>query len=381
MIKKRISFLLVLTLVVSMALVGCGAKSEDKTKTEDKTNTEDTSKIDEKTIKKVAMATDSGSIDDKSFNQGTWEGIEKYQADKGTIEGIYTKPAGTEHADYVTAINTLIDAGNEIIVTPGFMFGTAVNESAKSHPDTKYILIDGMPTEEGSYDFVKHDNVVSIYFAEHEAGFLAGITAALSSETGKVGYIGGMEIPAVQKFGWGFKAGVKHANEKFGTNVVVDKYHYQGSFTDIAGGSTTASGMYDSGIDIIFTAAGGTGTGVFNEAKERAEKGSNVKVIGVDVDQFTEGLLKDGKTSVTLTSAVKGIGLAAYNYIDAELNGTFPGGEILNLTLKEDAVGLPQENPNLSEEILTKVEEVKKEVVAGNVVVPATEADLEEFLK
>jgi len=362
MIKKKISLLLVLTLVVSMMVVGCGEKSEDKTKI------------------KVAMATDSGSIDDKSFNQGTWEGLEKYEADKGTIKAIYTKPAGTEHADYVTAINTLIDAGNEIVVTPGYMFGTAVNESAKSHPDTKYILIDGMPTEEGSFDFVKHDNVVSIYFAENETGFLAGIAAALSSETGKVGYIGGMEIPAVQKFGWGFKAGVNYANKKYGTSVVVDKYHYQGSFSDTAGGSTTASGMYDSGIDIIFVAAGGTGTGVFNEAKERAEKGSNVKVIGVDVDQFSEGLLKDGKTSVTLTSAVKGIGLSAYEYVDAALNGNFPGGEILNLSLKEDAVGLPEENPNLSEEILAKIEEAKKEVVEGKFVVPATEEDLETLL-
>ncbi len=361
MFKKSLSILLILVLMLSL-FVGCAPKQEEPQGEQPEAPVAE--------LIKVGMVTDSGTIDDKSFNQGTWEGILQYKNDKGTIAEKYLQPSGEQHTDYVNAINDLVDTDYEIIVTPGFKFETAINEAATNHRDNTFIIIDGMP-HNGDYNFVKHDNVVSVFFNEHEAGFLAGVAAALQSESGKLGFIGGMEIPAVQKFGWGFVAGVKYANNSFGTTAEVSDYLYQGTFTDVAAGQTLAAGMYNKGVDIIFAAAGGVGVGVFNEAKQRAEKDEKVFVVGVDVDQFEIGKIKSGK-SVTLTSAVKGIDVAAYNYIDDKINGNFPGGEIITLGLVDEAVGLPKENPNLSADTLEKVEQAKKDVLNKKVVVPST---------
>jgi basic membrane protein A and related proteins len=367
---KKLLSVLVALLVTASVFAGC-AKKEQPQPTPEQPKTQE--------LTKVGMVTDSGTIDDKSFNQGTWEGILKYKQDKNSIEEKYLQPSGEQHTDYINAINDLVDSGYKIIVTPGFKFETAVNEAAASHKETAFILIDGQP-HKGDFNFVKHDNVVSVFFAEQEAGFLAGVAAALSTKTGKLGFVGGMEIPAPQRFGWGYKAGVHYANKTFGTNAKVTDYVFQGTFNDVAGGQTLAAGMYNKGVDIIFHAAGGVGVGVFNEAKQRAENGKKVYVIGVDVDQYETGKIKDG-SSVTLTSAMKGIDVAAYNYIDDKLNGKFPGGEVINLTLAENGVGLPQDNPNLTQDVLSKVDQAKKDILAKKVVVPATQADLDNYLK
>jgi basic membrane protein A len=367
--KKTLALVLVLVMAVSI-FAGC-AKTETQEPVDEQPTT--TEKV------KVGMVTDSGTIDDKSFNQGTWEGILQYKNDKGTIEEKYLQPTGEQPTDYINAINDLVDTGYEIIVTPGFKFETAINEAASEHTNTAFILIDGQP-HNGDGNFVKHDNVVSVYFNEHEAGFLAGVASALSTKTGKLGFIGGMEIPPVQRFGWGFKAGVAYANETYGTTAEIVDYIYQGTFNDVAGGQTLAAGMYNKGIDIIFHAAGGVGVGVFNEAKQRAEKGESVYVVGVDVDQYEEGKISNG-SSVTLTSAIKRIDVAAYTYIDAKINGTFPGGEVITLTMAENGVGLPQENPNLTDDVKAKVEEARQAVLSGSVTVPSTQEALDEFLK
>jgi len=376
MFKKSITLLLVFVLMVSL-FAGCAPKQQEQPPAAE------TPEAPAAELVKVGMVTDSGTIDDKSFNQGTWEGILKYKNDKGTIEEKYLQPSGEQHTDYVNAINDLVDAEYEIIVTPGFKFETAINEAAGNHKDNTFIIIDGYP-HSGDYNFVKHDNVASIFFTEHEAGFLSGVAAALETKSGKLGYIGGMEIPAVQKFGWGYVAGVKYANETFGTNAEVTDYLYQGTFTDVAAGQTLAAGMYNKGVDIIFAAAGGVGVGVFNEAKQRAEKGEKVFVVGVDVDQYEMGKIKSGE-SVTLTSAMKRIDVAAYNYVDDKINGSFPGGEIITLSLADEGVGLPKDNPNLTADTIAKVEQAKKDVLDKKAVVPSTAeeitaAGLEKYL-
>lgn len=370
---KRGNFfkLISVVLLIAVLISGCTGKQEDASK--------ETGQVENKEAAKVGMVTDSGTIDDKSFNQGTWEGILKYKEDTKAIQEKYLQPSGQQHTDYVNAINDLVDAGYKIIVTPGYKFETAVNEAAGNHKDVTFVLIDGM-THEGDFNFVKHDNVVCVYFNEHEAGFLAGVAAALSTKTGKLGFIGGMEIPPVQRFGWGYKAGVKYANSKYGTQAEIIDYIFQGTFDDTAAGQTLASGMYDKGADIIFHAAGGVGVGVFNEAKQRAQKGEKVFVIGVDVDQYELGKIPNGE-SVTLTSALKRIDVAAYNYIDAKLKGNFPGGEIITLSFADKGVGLPAENPNLSEDVMKKVKEVEKDILDKKVKVPGTQEELDAFLK
>lgn len=359
--KRILALSMTLVLALSFALTGCGSNESDLTK--------------------VGMVTDSGTIDDKSFNQGTWEGIQKYKEDKGTIEVTYQKPDNEADTDYLNAINDLVDNGYEIIVTPGFKFETAIFAAQEDHPETTFILIDGTPHDAAYENFKIGENTVSIFFNEHEAGFLAGVAAALSTETGKLGFVGGMEIPPVQKFGWGYQAGVKYANDNFGSSAEIVDYIFEGSFNNVAGGQQIASGMYDKGIDIIFHAAGGVGVGIFSEAKERAASDEAVWVIGVDSNQYDAGLLEDGETSVTLTSALKRVDVAAYNYIDAKLNDQFPGGKEIRLSLADNAVGIPDDNPNLSDDVEDKVAEAKKAVLDGDVTVPENQEELDAFLQ
>jgi len=370
---KKILSALVSSILIASLCTSCVQKGGD---TGDKVNegTESVEKV------KVGMVTDSGTIDDKSFNQGSWEGIQRYEKEKGTIEAQYLKPNDVQETDYINAIDTLVETGNKIIVTPGYKFETAVNKAADTHKDVSFILLDGQ-THGGDNQFVKHDNVVCVYFNEHEAGFLVGIAAALSTKTGKLGFIGGMKIPPVEKFYYGYQAGVNYANQKLGAKATITDTQFQGSFDNIPAGQTLAAGMYGKGIDIIFHAAGGVGNGVFNEAKARAEKGEKVWVIGVDSDQYEQGLLKDGKTSVTLTSAIKKVDVAAYNYIDAKLNDKFPGGEVITLTIKENGVGIPEENPNLSDDVLSKIDSVTQEIKEGKIIVPQTQKEVDDFLK
>ncbi len=353
--KKKFS-MLTIALAASLGLVACGTGEGDKG-----TTTNGEAKI------KVGMMTDSGTIDDKSFNQGTWEGIKRYESENGTIEAQYIKPGGEATQDYLEAADNLLAKGNELIIAPGFKFEEAIGKLQAENPETKFVILDGEP--EGGVA----ENSVGIYFAEQEAGFLAGIAAALETKTGKVGFIGGMVIPAVQKFGYGFVTGVAYANANLGTNVEVADYLYNGTFHDVSGGQAQAGGMYDKGIDIIFVAAGGVGNGVIAEGKVRAEAGDDVYVIGVDVDQYEDGIISDG-SSVILTSAIKRIDNAAYDKIDELVNGTFTGGQVITMDAKNDGVGLPAENPNLSEATQQAADEAFELIKNGTIVVP-TELD------
>ena len=354
--KKKIISLALSALMVT-GLVGCGSNDS---------NSGNTGNSSETTLK-VGMVTDSGTIDDKSFNQGTWEGIKRYESENGTIEAQYIKPGGEATQDYLEAASNLLTAGNEMIIAPGFKFKEAIGKLQGENPETKFVILDGEP--EGGVA----ENSVAIYFAEQEAGFLAGIAAALETKTGKVGFIGGMVIPAVQKFGYGFVTGVAYANANLGTNVEVADYLYNGTFSDVSGGQAQAGGMYDKGIDIIFVAAGGVGNGVIAEGKVRAEAGDDVYVIGVDVDQYEDGIISDG-SSVILTSAIKRIDNAAYDKIDELVNGTFTGGQVITMDAKNDGVGLPAENPNLSEATQQAADEAFELIKNGTIVVP-TELD------
>ena len=220
-------------------------------------------------------------------------------------------------------------------------------------------------------------------FKEQEAGYLAGYAAALKSKTGKVGFIGGTKIPPVERFGIGFVQGAKAANKD-----VKIMYNYSGTFSDTNKGKTLAATMYDSGADVIFVAAGNTGNGVISEAKERGvldmSKGGEVKhwVVGVDKDQYEEGIFKgkdkDGKEvqkSVVLTSAVKNIEVAVTKILNEIKADKFQNGKH-TFGIKENGVGIPKENPNLSEDIKGKITKAIEELKSGKVEVVATGDEL-----
>lgn len=350
---------LALFFVGLLALVGCGKQEEQQ-------------------IVKVGMVTDSGSIDDKSFNQGSWEGILNFQSKHENVEVQYIQPNGETLQDFVSAIDNLILAGNEVVVMPGFAFEETAHVVAKEHPEIEFILIDGQPSENGEY--VTHDNVVSIFFTEHEAGFLSGVASALQTQTGKLGFVGGFNIHSVAKFGYGYVAGVAYANKHFGTDAYVTDYVYAGSFTDVDGGKAIGGGLYDKGVDIIHHAAGGVGVGVIAEAKTRSENGQDVYVVGVDVDQYSEGVTSNGN-SIMLTSSMKRLDVAVTTQLTHWLNGEFKGGQAITMDYTQDGVGLPLENPNLTEATIGQLKEVEKVLSEGGVKVPSTVEELHTFLE
>ncbi|MBP2646327.1 MAG: basic rane lipoprotein [Firmicutes bacterium] len=320
----------------------------------------------------IGMVTDSGTIDDKSFNQGTWEGLGKAGAELG-YKPKYLKPSGTTQADYDKEIANLHDAGALMIVTPGFKFENSIFSAQEKYPDTKFVIIDGVPHPGSDYSKIKiASNTVAINFAEHEAGFIAGVAAALQLKSGDVGFIGGMEIPAVQKFNWGFQQGIKYANANLGTSVSLkaENIIYQGTFSDVAAGQQLAAQMYDKGVKVIFAAAGGVGTGVINEAISRTKAGNPVWVVGVDIDQYTQGFYDADKTkSVVLTSAMKYVNQATYDMVKSLKDGKFPGGQTLTFNAKNKGIGLPEKNPNLSAEVISKVADIFAKLQSGEVVV------------
>ncbi|WP_319559642.1 BMP family ABC transporter substrate-binding protein [Marispirochaeta sp.] len=358
---KKILVLLVTIAIVFSLVTSCSKKDE---------GTAETSQA-----MKVGMVTDAGTIDDKSFNQGTWEGIQAAAEDMN-IDIKYLKPTGTTEADYLKEIGNLYDAGYKFIVTPGFKFETAIYQAQSKYTDAKFVLLDGVP-HPGDYNTDVGSNTVSIFFAEHESGFMAGVATALELNEGETAFIGGMEIPPVQKFNWGFQQGVTYANKNLGTSITInpDNVVYQGSFDNVAAGQQLAAQMFDKGVDAIFCAAGGVGVGAINEAKARAKSGENVWIVGVDVDQYAEGIY-EGKKSIILTSAMKRIDQAAYDMIKAELEGNFPGGQILTLDATNNGVGIPEENPNLSAGTQAKTEEVFSDLQAGTISVSAEQGSL-----
>jgi basic membrane protein A len=365
--KKGLIATIITVLTTMIFLVGCGS---------DNNGSSDSASGDGSgSDLMVGMVTDAGTIDDKSFNEGTWTGILQAKEDFGITEK-YLKPAGTTEADYMQEITNLYDADFKFIVTPGFKFETAVFQAQSQYEDAKFVLIDGSP-HNGDFNPVVGENTVSIFFAEHEAGFLAGVATALELKEGEAGFIGGMEIPPVQKFNWGFQQGIAYANENLDTNVSIKEENvvYQGTFDDVAAGQQIAGAMFDRGVNVIFAAAGGVGVGAINEAKTRVAGGDEVWMVGVDVDQYEEGKMDNGE-SVILTSAMKKIDTAAADMIKAEIDGEFPGGETLTFDAKNDGVGLPEENPNLSDETSTKVGEIFELIKSGEVEVSAEQGGL-----
>ena len=352
--KKKFLALLMCGIIGSLSLTGCGNSGSETPKSD----------------LKVGMVTDAGTIDDKSFNQGTWEGIERAGKELG-VETNYLKPAGTTEADYSKEIANLYDTGYKFIVTPGFKFETAIFAAQDKYKDAQFVILDGAP-QDGQSNYNVADNTVAIYFAEHEAGFLAGVAAAVELKEGALGFIGGMEIPSVQKFNWGFQQGVAYANANLGTNMTIEESNvvYQGSFDNVPAGQQLAAGMFDKGVKAIFCAAGGVGVGAITEGVERSAKGQEAWIIGVDTDQYTEGFYDADKTkSCILTSAVKYIDNASFDMIKAQLEGKFPGGQTLTFDIKNDGVGIPTENPNLSDETEKIVADVVQQMKDGKIVV------------
>lgn len=370
MLKSRFLMILVFLLTFGVFLAACGSSDEGEDtggdSGDDSSNEEASSE--ENSDFSVAMVTDVGGVDDKSFNQSAWEGLQAFGEENGMSKGEGFDYAQSESdADYATNLNRLVRQDYDLIYGIGYLLQPAIAEVAEQYPDTNFALVDSV--QEG-------DNIASIVFKEHQGSFLAGVAAAKKTTTNKVGFVGGVDGSLINKFEAGFVAGVKSVNADIEVEV-----EYAESFNDSQKGQAIASNMYSKDIDVIYHASGGTGNGVFAQAKDikNSNPDESVWVIGVDRDQHEEGQI--GDTNVTLTSMVKRVDIAVQNVSEQAMNGEFPGGEVLEFGLEDDAVSIARTNEEaMTDEITSAVEEWKEKIINGDVEVPSTREELETFI-
>ncbi|AQU79792.1 MULTISPECIES: BMP family protein [Planococcus] len=355
MTKRKFGLGLSLMLAAGTMLAACGSDEDTTTdKTDEGKGGEETADF------SVAMVTDVGGVDDKSFNQSAWEGLQQFGEENGLKKGDggFDYLQSASDADYNTNLNNLIRRDFDVVYGIGFLMEGAVKEIAEQQPEAQIAIVDAV---------VDAPNVASVLFKEQEGAFLAGVAAALMSETKKIGFVGGMEIPVIERFEAGFLEGVAAVDDSIKVDV-----QYTGAFDKAELGKTTANRMYSAGADIIFHAAGGTGNGVFTEAKERKEANpdDNIWVIGVDADQYDEG--QTGDANVTLTSVLKRVDTAVINISEQAMAGEFPGGETVTYGLADEGVGLADSRGAIPEDVMKKIEEFQKQVIDGDIEVPET---------
>ncbi len=312
---KKILAIALAVMLVSMSLVACTGDGGGAS-----------------TGAKIALITDKGNIDDKSFNQGSWEGVLQFaEAEKITHQ--YIKPEDATDDDYLAAIDLAITGGAEVVVTPGFLFEVAVYEAQTKYPDVKFILLDGSPHTADYSDFTTKDNVASIVYAEEQSGYLAGYAAVMDGMT-ELGFMGGMAVPAVQAFGYGYLMGAEDAAEEMGLadGSIKALYHYTGDFAETDSNKATAKAMYQEGVDVIFACGGSVGKSVMSAAAE-----AGAKVIGVDVDQRYD-------SDTVMTSAAKGLATSVVDVLTSiyktDSFATY-GGKTTVFNAENDGVGLP----------------------------------------
>ena len=327
--KKTSKFLaLLLSCSMTLALAACGGGAKETPAPSEAPAESAAAESAASGEATIAMITDKGDINDKSFNQGTWEGIQAYCEANGK-ECKYYKPVEATTDAYTAMIEQDINDGHKIIVTPGFLFEEPIYNVQDKYPDVSFILIDGNPHNADYSDYKTADNTVGILFSEEQVGYLAGYAAVKDGYT-KLGFLGGQAVPAVVRYGYGFVQGADAAAAEMGTKVDM-MYYYTGGFDATPEAQALAAGWYQAGTEVIF----GCGGSVGNSAMAAAEQ-NNGKVIGVDVDQSPE-------SATVISSAMKGLAEAVSQMLDAYYAGSFPGGQNLTLGAKEEAVKLPMD--------------------------------------
>ena len=306
---------------------------------------------------KIAMITDTGGINDQSFNQSAWEGLQRLRDETGAeVNYIESKQSG----DFTTNFETLIDNGNTLCWGIGYACADAVIEAADANPNVSFACVDNAFGNSSP-------NVTGVVFRAEESSFMVGYIAAAVSKTDKVGFVGGIRSEVIEQFQYGFEAGVDYANKKLGKNVTVVS-QYAESFSDAAKGKSIANKMFTDGCDIVYHAAGGTGTGVIEAAKE-----SGNYAIGVDRDQAY--LAPEN----VLTSSLKNVDIAVDLVSRQHILGRKIGGKNLSFGLTEDAVGIPEHHENYSDEIYNEAIEIGEKIKNGEIDPPATEIELKKF--
>src|SRR4051794_21360819 len=305
---------------------------------------------------KVGLAYDVGGRGDKSFNDLAAAGLEKAKSDLSITTKELSAVQGESDQQKQDRLDLLAKAGFNPIIAVGFAYAKALGTVAPKYPNIHFAIIDD--------DSVKAANVEGLLFHEEQSSFLVGVAAALATKTKNVGFIGGVQTPLIQKFQAGYAAGVKAVNPAIKVQVAyLSQAPDFSGFNDPAKAKVTAEGQYDGGADVVYHAAGGSGAGLFQAAKEK-----NKLAIGVDSDQYNSAPADE--KSLILTSALKGVDTAVFNFIESDANGKFTAGST-RFGLKENGVGYATSNPKI-DPYKAKIEDYKAKIIDGSITVPTT---------
>ena len=346
--KKILALALALCMV--LALAACGGSSAPAANDAPASSGNDAPAAAPAEKVRIGMVTDVGGVNDQSFNQTSWEGLQKLDTSVFEVNYLESKT----DADYQTNINTFIDEGYDLIICVGYMLADATRDAAEANPDQLFAIID-----DATIDL---PNVACLMFAQEQASYLVGLVAGSVTESKTVGYVQGMVSESMNLFGIGYIAGVLEVCP----DATVLQYNAN-SFGDIAGGSTKAKEMITNGADVIYAAAGGTGSGVISACDEEG-----IWAIGVDTDQSP--LAPDH----VITSAMKRVDVASQDISQAVAAGNFTAGVHL-YDLSNGGVDLSPTRDHIPAEVLEVVENAKATIIAGEKSVPTSAAECPAF--
>ena len=333
--KKKILALLMAT-VMTLSLTACGGGSSESA-------SGDAAGAEAGETFKIGLVTDIGGVEDQSFNQSAWEGLKRAEKEFG-VEINYLSSAAD--ADYAPNIETFVDEEYDLIISVGFLLADATRAAAEANPDINFAIID----DSSCADL---ENVTCLTFKAEQASYLVGYVAGLMTEKDNIGFVVGMSSDTMNMFGYGYCAGAIDANP----GIKVQQGNAN-SFGDPAMGTTLTTNFVTNGADIVFHAAGATGTGVISECQAKG-----IKAIGVDSDQSYLA------PETVITSAMKRVDNAVYATVVDLINGTLEGG-IASYDLTNEGVDIAPTTDLLTEEVVAAVTEVKEKIMSGEIVVP-----------
>jgi basic membrane protein A and related proteins len=317
----------------------------------------------------VGLVYDIGGRGDLSFNDAAAAGLDRAAGEFNLdVSELEPNQGGTNRGEL---LRLLAEQGFPLVIGVGFLFAADICATALEFPETNFGDIDGFidaTTCEDAEDLTADSNVASLLFAEEQGSFLVGAAAALKSQSGHLGFVGGVEIDLIKKFEAGFAAGAQHINPDIEIDVsyLSQPPDFSG-FNDPAKGKEAAAGMFDGGADVVYHAAGGSGGGVFEAAKEASDAAGEQRwAIGVDSDQYQSA--PDDLKPFILTSMLKRVDVAVFETIAAQVNGTFEGG-YHTFDLARDGVGYSTSG-GFVDDISGQLEELKQQIIDGEIEVP-----------
>jgi basic membrane protein A len=360
--RRRLSWIVAIVAMFALVTAACGDDGGESASPGGESSCPKTPEKGDPNGKKVGLLFDITGRGDQSFNDSAACGLDRAAKDFKIAPKEY--PPSTGEQDRAPRINLASTTDkNELVIGVGFLWATPLETAAKTNTAVKYAIIDSV---------VSQPNVTSLVFAEEQGSFLVGAAAALKTKTNKVGFIGGVQNALIKKFEAGYVAGVKAAK----SNVTVEVKYItpDGDFSGFNApdkAQEIARGMFDSGIDIIYAAAGSSGTGMFKAAKEYTDRvGQSKKVWGIGVDSDQALTVGGDLAPYVLTSMLKRVDVAVYETIKAFTNGTIKGGATEVFDAKRDGVGYATTGDHIKD-ITGKLEDFKKDIIDGKITVPS----------